>query len=276
MPATRASGMAMPSTAWPSNNCPTSDGTNSNASPVAPSATAETINTFFIVRLLPDGSDPVGCTELVLRAGVLLRFELESELVDLAGELERNVVAIFHQRDTGAGVLTHIEGFVLRERDRNGVLHGILGHFLAVHGQHPSSALAQLRTVGLEVEDDGVLAGFQFRAFPHRALQIEQVIKEHHLALVDAELAFAQEQTVATEAPALGDNHAFGAAFWNLDLGGDGVGFAQDARRSAGRHAAQLTRISEDRLSRREARARRIPARERRVVERQHVVLLRL
>ena len=48
------------------------------------------------------------------------------------------------------------------------------------------------------------------------------------------------------------------------------------SRRGAGRHAAQFARIGEDGSSRRETRARRVPARERRVVERQHVVLLRL
>ena len=90
------------------------------------------------------------------------------------------------------------------------------------------------------------------------------------------ELALAQEQAVAAEAPALGDDHAFRAAFGDLDLGGDGVGLVQDARRAAGRHAGQFARIGEDRSSRRQARARRVPARERRVVERQHVVLLRL
>ena len=88
--------------------------------------------------------------------------------------------------------------------------------------------------------------------------------------------ALAQEQPIAAEAPALGDDHAFRAAFGDLDLGGDGVGLVQDIGRSAGRHAGQSARIGEDRSSRRQARARRIPARERRVVERQHVVLLRL
>ena len=50
----------------------------------------------------------------------------------------------------------------------------------------------------------------------------------------------------------------------------------QDARGGAGRHAGQFARIREDRPSRRKARTRRVPACERRVVERQHVVLLRL
>ena len=92
----------------------------------------------------------------------------------------------------------------------------------------------------------------------------------------NARHTLAQEQSIAAEAPAFGDDHAFRTALGNLDLGGDGVGLVQDVRRSAGRHAGQFARIGEDRSSRRQARARRIPARERRVVERQHVVLLRL
>ena len=47
-------------------------------------------------------------------------------------------------------------------------------------------------------------------------------------------------------------------------------------RRSTGGHAAQFARIGEDGSSRCEVWTRRIPARERRVVERQHVVLRRL
>ena len=82
---------------------------------------------------------------------------LEGQLVDLASELEWNVVAIFHQRDPGAGVLANVKGFVFRERDRGGVFHGVPRHLLPVHGQHASPSLAQTRTVGLEVEDDGVI-----------------------------------------------------------------------------------------------------------------------
>lgn len=52
---------------------------------------------------------------------------------NLAGELERNIVAILQQRDAGARVLADVEGFVLREHDRGGVFHGIPGHFLAVN-----------------------------------------------------------------------------------------------------------------------------------------------
>src|SRR4051794_3780978 len=60
-------------------------------------------------------------------------------------------------------------------------------------------------------------------------LRSEQVIEEHHLAPAEAEFALAQEQAVAAEAPALGDDHAFGAALGDRDLRRDGVGLVQDA-----------------------------------------------
>jgi hypothetical protein len=167
---------------------------------------------------------------------LLLRFELEGQLVDLAGELKRRVVTIFHQRDAGARVLANVERFILGERDRGCMLHGIPGHFLAVHGQHAGAPLAQTWAFGLEVEDDGVLARLQLWPFPHRALEVEQVIEEHHLALADALHAFAQEQSIAAEAPTLGDDHAFRTALGNLDLGRDGVGLVEDARCGVPRH----------------------------------------
>ncbi len=54
------------------------------------------------------------------RLRTLLRlegFELEGQLVDLAGELELNIVAIVQHSDAGARVLADVESFVLRERD---------------------------------------------------------------------------------------------------------------------------------------------------------------
>ena len=40
------------------------------------------------------------------------------------------------------------------------------------------------------------------RAFPRRALEVEQVVEEHRLAPAESEFALAQEQAVAAEAPA--------------------------------------------------------------------------
>ena len=51
IPATRATGMATLVNSTPNNNRPTSAGTMSNANPVAASATAAKINTFFIAPI---------------------------------------------------------------------------------------------------------------------------------------------------------------------------------------------------------------------------------
>src|SRR4029079_15386411 len=130
---------------------------------------------------------------LLLRLPLWL--ELEGQLVDLAGELEWRVVTVFHQRNPGARVLADIKTFVFRERDRDGVLHGIPGPFLAVHGQHSGASLPQTWAVGFEIEDDGVLARLQLWPFPHRALEVEQVIEKHNLAPANALHAFAQEKS---------------------------------------------------------------------------------
>jgi len=119
------------------------------------------------------------------------------------------------------------------------------------------------------------LAGLELGALPDRALEVEKVVEEHGLAGANAGHTLAQKQTIAAKPPAFRDDHALCPALGDLDLGGDGVGLVQDARRRAGRHAGQFARIGEDRASRRDARTRRIPARERRVVEWKHVVLLR-
>src|SRR5678816_2737119 len=103
MPNTRATGMATPTSPWPSNNSAVNDGTISNDKPVAISPTAANIKILFITRRhLVGGS----------RRRSLQRFELEGQLVDLAGELEWRIVAMLHQRDPGAGVLADIEGFI--------------------------------------------------------------------------------------------------------------------------------------------------------------------
>ena len=51
MPVTRATGTAMPLSSPPNNSRPTSGGTISNAMPVAASATASKVSTFFIAML---------------------------------------------------------------------------------------------------------------------------------------------------------------------------------------------------------------------------------
>src|SRR5688572_23760645 len=83
---------------------------------------------------------------------------------------------------------------------------------------------------------------------PDRALQVEQVVEEHRLASPKARHTLAQKQPVAAETSAFGDDHPFSAAFGNLDLGGDGIGLVEGARRGASGHTGQLARIGEYRL----------------------------
>ena len=86
----------------------------------------------------------------------------------------------------------------------------------------------------------------QLGSSPDRALEVEQVVEEHRLALAYSPHTLAQEEPIATEAPAIGDDHAFGAPFGDRDLGGDGVGLVQDARSAAVGHAGQWSRVGED------------------------------
>ena len=72
--------------------------------------------------------------------------------------------------------------------------------------QHAGAALAQARTIRLEVKDYGVLARFQFGPLPHRALEVEQVIEEHDPAPVQSQLALAQEQAITAKASAVSDD----------------------------------------------------------------------
>src|SRR5258707_618415 len=161
---------------------------------------------------------------LGLRRVLQLRFELERQLVYLTGKLERRIVAILDHRDARAAVLADIESFIFRESDRRAVFDGLPVRILAVYGEHARAALAEARTIRLEVEDDGVLAGAQLRPRPDRALEVEKVVEEHGFARPNVRHTLAQEQPVAAEAAAFRDNHAFPAALGNLDLGGDGVG----------------------------------------------------
>src|SRR6476660_9113068 len=125
MPATRATGMATPASSSPNNKRPRSEGMTINASPVTASAITATTKTFFIAPISQPFTWRRRCQwRLLLGFGVFLRFELEGQLVDLAGEPEWRIVAMFHQRDPGAGVLANVECFILRESDRDGVLDG--------------------------------------------------------------------------------------------------------------------------------------------------------
>src|SRR5271165_684793 len=240
MPATRATGIATPVSCSPNNNCPTNDGTISNANPVVASPTAARTSALFIrvgIQCYAPVEPPADA--VILFRSRLTRIEFDGKLVNLAGEFEWCVVAILQKRQRGAGVHSDIEGLVFREGDRRAVLHGISGHFLTVHIKHACAAFAQTGFNWLVVELDCVLTGFQIRPLPHGALEIEQVVKKHDLASPKAEFAFAEEQAVATEPPSLGHDHAFRSAVWDHDGGGNGVRFIEQVRCSALRNASQ-------------------------------------
>ncbi len=152
----------------------------------------------------------------------LRRPELEGELVELAGEAERHlVVLVVHGR---ARIDAHVEGFVDRHEERNGVRDFLGGDFLVVHLQDAGAAFAEAGAIVFEVEHDGVLARRErVLAFPAEPLEIEEVVEEHRLAL-------EQIKAIATEAATQGDDHSFGAALRNVHFGGDRIGLVQDAR----------------------------------------------
>src|SRR5262249_22336156 len=99
----------------------------------------------------------------LLVARYLRRSKLERQLVDLAGELERQLVAVIHAR---AGINADVEGLVDRHQERNRVRDRLAGNLLAVYRQHAGAALAKAGAIILEIEHDGVLAGFERGAQP--------------------------------------------------------------------------------------------------------------
>ena len=82
------------------------------------------------------------------------------------------------------------------------------------------------------------------------ALQIDEVVQEHGLALQHIE-------PVAAEPAALGHDHAFGAALRDLDLGLEVVRRVENARRVAVRRAGDLAGPGELGAAGGEARPRR-------------------
>src|SRR5208337_3406550 len=251
MPATRATTAETPARAAPSSNRPTSAGATINATPVAASATPVRISSFFIAR--PEVSAPVLIVHVGTNFGGLLPIihaqllwaELKRQFVNRPVEPERTVVVIFDEGNRRAGVKPHVKGLVFREHDGCGVLQGFHGDPITIHRQLAAAAFPQARSVNFEVERDGVFPGFEFRAFPRGALQAEQVVEKHHMALAEAQFTLAQEQAVAAEPSTLGGNHALRTAFGDGDFRLDHVGAVQDVRRAGRRHTAQFARVSE-------------------------------
>src|SRR5215471_16799125 len=99
----------------------------------------------------------------LLVARYLRRSKLERQLVYLARELERQLVAVIH---ASSGINADVEGLVDRHQERNRVRDRLAGNLLAVDRQHASAALAKAGAIILEIERDGVLARLECGAQP--------------------------------------------------------------------------------------------------------------
>src|SRR3954454_5790717 len=149
--------------------------------------------------------------QLLLTARHLRRAKLVGQLVDLAGEAERQLVAVVHR---GAGVTADVKGFVDRHQERNRGRHRLLGDLLAIDREHTGAALAGAGSIVLEVKHNRVLAGLErvaediatsHAALPAIPLEIEHVVGKYRLAL-------EQIEAVSAEATAVSGDHSFGAA----------------------------------------------------------------
>src|SRR5262245_1615670 len=108
------------------------------------------------------------------------------------------------------------------------MIHRLARHLLPINLEHACAASADAaqivegkrpysKPVILEIKLQRVLAGRQcLRSLPAHALEIDQVPQKHWLALEYVE-------AVSTEATALRDDHALGAALRNVDVGREGV-----------------------------------------------------
>src|SRR5262249_32388991 len=101
----------------------------------------------------------------------LLRFELEGQLVELASEAERHVVAVLEKCDRRTRVHANVKGLVPLEDERDSVLNVLLVDLAAVDRQRAGPALPQASAIELEVEAERVLAGLEFGARPDHALR---------------------------------------------------------------------------------------------------------
>src|ERR1700757_4694796 len=181
---------------------------------------------------------------LAVICGQLLRPDLVSQLVDRAGKAERQFVAVVYAR---AGIHSNVEGFIKRHEEWNRVLHLLLRQHFAVDRQHAGTALTKAWPVVFEIEDDAVLARFERLAqpvlgsdatLPTGALQVQQVIDEHWLAL-------EQVKAIATEPSTHCGDYALSAGCRNRDFGSDGVIPVQETWSVANRNAHVLAHVDE-------------------------------
>ena len=123
---------------------------------------------------------------LLLCRRVGIDWEADCELVDLARKLEWRVVPVFDHRDARPRILADVKCLILGEGNRRRMVQRVSGYFLAIDKKYSRPALAQSRTFAFEVERYRVLAGCQLGTFPHRTLQIEEVIEEYDLSSIEA------------------------------------------------------------------------------------------
>src|SRR5262249_4172082 len=202
------------------------------------------------VQLIPRSGEGV-LDDLMVIAGQLRWPELEGQLVDLAGEAERQLIVLVV--DWRAGVDAHVECFVDGYQEWSGVRDLLGRDFSAVHPQDAGAALAEARSIVLEVKHDGVPARRErLLAFPAEAFKTNEVVGKHWLAL-------KQVQAIAAEAAADGDDHPFArvlraarksdggaGAARNFYVSSDRIRPVQDARCIALGQAGHLARVSED------------------------------
>src|SRR2546430_5272643 len=91
----------------------------------------------------------------LLVARELRRSKLEGQLVDLAGELERKLVAVIH---SGAGIDADVERLVDCHQERNRVRDRLAGNVLSIPRQDAAAALARTRSGAFVIRRLGVLA----------------------------------------------------------------------------------------------------------------------
>src|SRR5213592_1727470 len=166
-PATRASITAadVPS-GEPSSSRTTTEGTAINPSPVAASRMAVSLSKRFMAfgekgrRHFGPPASQIGvggwlvrgfgdriCCGLLLLCCHLRRAKLDSQLVNRAGELERQLVAVVHAR---ACVQADIEVFINGHDQRNRVCDFLAGQLLAIHREYSGATLARAGAVVFE------------------------------------------------------------------------------------------------------------------------------
>src|SRR6516164_10683723 len=121
--------------------------------------------------------------------------------------------------DWGAAILADVAAVVSGEDHRLRHGNGPLADLLAINIERHLAALAKTAA------SIGKLHAHLVLACRERLCRFdEEVVHSRHIVAV-FELAVFRVKAPAADVRALGDDHALGARLWDLDLGGDGVGF---------------------------------------------------